>query len=229
MDKLLYETGFGILPKSVMHDTNLSMQAKCVFAYFVTYAGTGNTAFPKRDTIMYHLGISKDSLTKYLKELKTKGYLEVEQVKSEKGRFQHNVYKLIPYPNFSDTEKPDTKISTPKNNSSLKETDNKKIYSSSKVDELWKLYPKKKKKTSAYKKIPKLLEEYGFEQIERCIKRYVDDIEKMHIEKKYILLGSTFFNGRFEDYLDDNYTDSKEEKKGEERPKYDKDGFEIEY
>jgi hypothetical protein len=35
----------------------------------------------------------------------------------------------------------------------------------------------------------------------------------MNIEKKYIMIGSTFFNGRYVDYLDENYTSTSEEEK----------------
>ena len=102
MDKLIYDSGFGILPKAVMIDRDLSLQAKGIFAYLVTYAGNSETAFPSLRTISYQLRISKDTAGKYIKELKENGYLEIEQ-KREGGRFSHNVYKLIPCPKKTDT------------------------------------------------------------------------------------------------------------------------------
>ena len=102
MDKLIYNSGFGILPKAVMIDRDLSLQAKGIFAYLVTYAGNSETAFPSLRTISYQLRISKDTAGKYIKELRENGYLEIEQ-KREGGRFSHNVYKLIPCPKKTDT------------------------------------------------------------------------------------------------------------------------------
>ena len=102
MDKLIYNSGFGILPKAVMIDRDLSLQAKGIFAYLVTYAGNSETAFPSQKTISYQLRISKDTVGKYIKELRENGYLEIEQ-KREGGRFSHNVYKLIPCPKKADT------------------------------------------------------------------------------------------------------------------------------
>ena len=102
MDKLIYNSGFGILPKAVMIDRDLSLQAKGIFAYLVTYAGNSETAFPSLRTISYQLRISKDTAGKYIKELRENGYLEIEQ-KREDGRFSHNVYKLIPCPKKADT------------------------------------------------------------------------------------------------------------------------------
>ena len=102
MDKLVYDSGFGILPKRVMIDPNLSIQAKAIFAYLVTYAGNSETAYPSQRTISYQLGISKDTVGKYIRELRDNGYLEIDQ-KREEGKFSHNVYKLIPCPKKPDT------------------------------------------------------------------------------------------------------------------------------
>lgn len=111
MDKLIYDSGFGILPKNVMIDTELSLQAKGLFAYFVSYAGNSDNAFPSRSLIQHQLGIGKDTLTKYLKELKLRGYVEVTQ-NTEKGRFSNNVYKLVPY------TKNTASVNTPSENTS---------------------------------------------------------------------------------------------------------------
>ena len=112
MDKLIYNSGFGILPKAVMIDRDLSLQAKGIFAYLVTYAGNSETAFPSLRTISYQLRISKDTAGKYIKELRENGYLEIEQ-KREGGRFSHNVYKLIPCPKIPYPKKTDSIITEP--------------------------------------------------------------------------------------------------------------------
>ena len=87
-------------------------------------------------------------------------------------------------------------------------TDNKpnNNYTSNDVEEVWNIYPKKMGKAKAISKIPKLLETYGKEQIIEAIKRYCNEIRG--VDKQFILYGSTFFNGRFEDYLDNNYNQS---------------------
>ena len=100
--------GYGTIPKSVMQDQDLSISAKAVYSYFCSYTGAGDTCFPTRNKICFDLGIANNSLTKYLKELTTNGYLMVEQVK-ENGRFSHNVYTL------PDTKLPQTKITDTQN------------------------------------------------------------------------------------------------------------------
>lgn len=99
--------------------------------------------------------------------------------------------------------------------SKIKDNSNKDI------EEIWSLYPLKKGKASAIKKIPKLLKEYGKEQIIRCIDRYikyVDNQRKNGFSTLKYKDGSTFFNSGYMDYLDCNYqediiTKPKEESK----------------
>ena len=92
--------GFGQLPKVLMLDADLSLNAKGVAAYFYSYTGGGSTsAFPSRSRILADLGISKDLYYACLRELTEQGYLTVERKrrKSEKG-FSHNVYTLVSFP-----------------------------------------------------------------------------------------------------------------------------------
>lgn len=132
--------GYGIVPKLVMQDRNLSVTSKAIYAYFCSYTGAGNTCFPSRQKICYDLNIHKDTFTKYFKPLVHFGYVRVKQIKDDvSGRFLRNVYILqdkLPCPVFSDTGlenaentssppcpklpdtvKPDTKINSIKINS----------------------------------------------------------------------------------------------------------------
>jgi len=68
---------------------------------------------------------------------------------------------------------------------------------------LWNLYPKKKGKEVSMKKLPLLIKKYSFEEIKRCIERYVK--ETTDSDMQYIKNGSTFFNSGYVDYLDANY------------------------
>ena len=70
------------------------------------------------------------------------------------------------------------------------------------IEELWKAYPHKKGKATAIKKIPKLIKKYGYDQMARCVSRYAEECRKKGTEQEYIKHGSTFFNGGYMDYLD---------------------------
>lgn len=78
------------------------------------------------------------------------------------------------------------------------------------VESIWKRYPKKKGKGTAVKKIAKIINQYGYEQITRCIDRYKQEIKIKKTTEQYIQHGSTFFNNGYIDYLDQNYSETKE-------------------
>lgn len=67
---------------------------------------------------------------------------------------------------------------------------------------LWALYPRKLGKGAVTKKA---MEEVvrNAEAVRRAIERYKAEIARQHTEEKYIMYGSTFFNGRWRDYEGD--------------------------
>lgn len=89
--------GYGNICKSVMYDDRLSIKAKGLYAYFVSYAGAGNQAIPAQKTILYHLGINADSYHKYLAELTALNYLIVTQ-RHVNGRLSVNDYCFVSNP-----------------------------------------------------------------------------------------------------------------------------------
>lgn len=85
--------GYGFLPKSVMRDPSLSPKAKGLYAYLCAYGGKQGLAFPKRDHILFHLGISEPTYQKALRQLTDAGIVTpVQQVKD--GKFAANHYHL---------------------------------------------------------------------------------------------------------------------------------------
>ena len=74
--------------------------------------------------------------------------------------------------------------------------------------EIWSLYPKKKGKSDAMKKIPKILKKISKEELIRCIDRYKSEFKNNNYT--YMVYGGRFFNGVYEDYLDENYTEKEE-------------------
>lgn len=130
--------GYGPVARYVMRDSNLSVGAKCLYSYLVSFAGSENTCFPPRDMITNELVINKDTFTKYLRELKESGYIVVHKNKQSEGKRYNNIYEIIldfrdiqPCPKKQDME-PCPKISDPKNsdsnnNSSKYINNNKKL------------------------------------------------------------------------------------------------------
>ena len=93
--------------------------------------------------------------------------------------------------------------------------DNKNIYDDF-FEKLWKEYPKKKGKAAVSKKAKKELYEAGESVVLETIKAYKAEIEENRTEEKYILHGSTFFNGRWRDYIKEHKSKPVPEKPSEE-------------
>lgn len=113
--------GYGLAPQLLMMDRSISAVAKALFCYISSIAGSathpdfgGPASWPTRERICADLGISKDTFTKYLRELKDAGYIRVEQKRDKGERFARNVYVIcdIIYPREDQVEpcpkKPDT-------------------------------------------------------------------------------------------------------------------------
>lgn len=197
-------------------------------------------------TVVKDTRIDKSKVQRTLKALENEGYFKYF-VKSEGGKKPSiiNVNFSIWCDAVNDTENDtvDDTVATIENTkfetcydivsdtvddkvndiSSKKEykKESKKIYSAS-SEALWKLYPHKKNKAKAMLKIPNLISKYGYGQIEKCIKRYIDYVENERrngFKSLKYQAGSTFFNGTYIDYLDENYHEKPKEQPLYEKPR----------
>jgi len=89
--------GYGVVGKYPMIDTELGIKSKGLYAYLCSLASDGRIAFPGRDTIMFHLGISKDLYYKCLTDLKNNGYVSVRQT-TVNNVFSKNIFTIIAIP-----------------------------------------------------------------------------------------------------------------------------------
>ena len=74
-------------------------------------------------------------------------------------------------------------------------------------EEVWKHYPRKKGKGQISDRKKAELYGIGKEHMERAISRFKRDMEKEQRPIEKYPYGSTFFNGGYIDYLDENYTE----------------------
>ena len=77
----------------------------------------------------------------------------------------------------------------------------KNIYICSFFQSVWDEYPKKLGKNKVTKVAMEQLEEAGEDAVMDAVRRYVEKIERDGTEEKYIMHGSTFFNGAWRDYV----------------------------
>ena len=76
----------------------------------------------------------------------------------------------------------------------------KNIYICSFFQSVWDEYPKKLGKNKVTKAAMEQLEEAGEDIVMNAVRNYAEKIKKEGTEEKYIMHGSTFFNGAWRDY-----------------------------
>ena len=89
--------GYGDIPRMVMTDARISLKGKALYAYFASFSGAGDVAFPKQQDILYHMNISASTYQKAIKELVALNYIEVEQ-QVVNGRFAKCLFYLCDNP-----------------------------------------------------------------------------------------------------------------------------------
>lgn len=95
--------GYGLCPQMLFRDHRISCQAKAIYGYFASFAGAGSVAFPSKTLMSAELGMSGDTLTKYLRELIAYGYIKASRKRNAKGRFTCNVYELCREPSIDES------------------------------------------------------------------------------------------------------------------------------
>ena len=73
-------------------------------------------------------------------------------------------------------------------------------------ENVWSIYPNKKGKDKISKDSFENLTKEGEERITTAVKNYIDEIKRNNTEIRFVKHGSTFFNGGYLDYLEENYT-----------------------
>lgn len=96
-EKDIMSKGYGIIPKSIMTDAKISIEAKAIYAYLASYSGAEHKCFPGLQIMLYHLQISEKRFYRYRKELIDNGYIKVLQtrkIEDNKAVRDKNIYIL---------------------------------------------------------------------------------------------------------------------------------------
>lgn len=164
-------------------------------------------------------GLSFQKTRTALNKLKSTGEITIKSTNKytlitiEKWRmYQSNGFDLTSQltSNTTNNQQSNNKQITTNNNDKNVENDkkiNKYSHLEADISEIRKLYQGNKNKAVAYKKLPKLIEKYGKEQLIRCIERYnryVQDTRANGFATLQYKNEGTFWNGGYMDYLDEN-------------------------
>ena len=90
-------------------------------------------------------------------------------------------------------------------------------------NELWELYPRKMGKASVSKKTKQEIFKIGFDRMAGAIEKYKRQIAMNGTKEEYVMYGSTFFNTRYADYLEQGkpvVTEVVNEQPEDDKPNY---------
>lgn len=90
--------GFGNIPKSIMQDQRLTLEAKSIYAYLASFTGIERIAFPSKETILQDLGMSEKRYYKHRKLLEKFGYISMAKVCNKAGVVEKNIFYLEEHP-----------------------------------------------------------------------------------------------------------------------------------
>lgn len=226
--------------ENVLENDDFNIQEQSVYIAILSYHNKARGySYPSYGQLKARSKISDTrTLQKHVTSLIKKGYIRKETVNGIGCRYyilksmeipsgelhyveDYTRCKTTPPPSGELHHDPVENYTTTNTNTS---TNKKTIYSASDYEYIWSLYPNKKGKAQAMKKIPKLLNQYGKETLVKVIERYTLEIKDK--DKQYIKHGNTFFNGGYVDYLDENY---QEDMKGTDKSQITKEIIEDLY
>lgn len=206
---------YAIIPANVRYDKDLSPNAKLLYGEITALSNEQGYCWATNSYFANLYNVKNETISRWVSQLIKKGYIrsvivykdgtkEIDSRRLYIGNIPIDENINTYYQKSQDTI--DENINTPidkkvKENNTIYNNTINNIYSANDAQDIWELYPNKKGKAQAMKKIPKLLETLGKEVLIGCIKKYSDEVKGK--DKQFILNGSTFFNGRYEDYLDD--------------------------
>lgn len=89
----IYQGGYGTVARIVARSKKLDAEAKAIYMYLASFAGSGNVAFPSVKIMCEELNMTNKRLLKYRKQLEEVGLLSITRRVTKDGA-KSNVYTL---------------------------------------------------------------------------------------------------------------------------------------
>ena len=213
------EDHYSLVPNSLARSSDLTLQAKGLYVYLRSHREGWEMS---TERIAQALGVSRDTIAKYVQELENAGYLERGQIQTGDGKFSSAVYTLHvqPLPKKPDNGKNPSTVNTVNGNfrqhkktNSFKKTKGEKKNTTpnefgADFAEFWEHYPRKIGKATAQEKYTEARGEASRDDLLVSVKNFAAECERAGTEKRYIPYPGTWLNQeRWRDYL--NYAPRK--------------------
>ena len=84
------EKGFTQVPNAILRSKKISPGAKLAYSGLLSYAWEKDSCFPGQDTLGDDIGVTRQTVNEYIKELEKKGYVSVKR----RGQGKSNYYYI---------------------------------------------------------------------------------------------------------------------------------------
>ena len=207
-------TGYGLVFKSVLKRNDIDAEAKALYSYLSSYAGSDTKAFPGVSLICHDLNFSEKRFQKYRKQLEDAGVITIERKRTNNG-FSKNIYTInhktvsshfVPVQKLPVGKLPVGNDVTKNNsikNSATKVASELENQLTKEFENWYNLYDKKKDRKAAFTKFKSARKKHSYEEIVKGTKEYLKTIT----DKQYQKYPKTFLHN--ESYLDDYSNDIK--------------------
>ncbi len=85
------EKGFTQVPNAILRSKEISPGAKLAYSGLLSYAWEKDNCFPGQDKLGTDIGVTRQTVNEYIKELRTKGFIRV----TRRGQGKSNLYELL--------------------------------------------------------------------------------------------------------------------------------------
>lgn len=224
---------YAILPANVRYDKRLKANVKLMYAEVTALSQATGYCFASNNYFAKLYEVNPVSVSRWISQLVKYNYIQrVITYKEGTKEIDKRYLSIVPVPvdlivkggiDQNVNTPIDNNVNHPINNNvkdnTTSNSNNININIEDYFNSVWKLYPKKQGKGQISKTKKKAMLKYTVEQWKIIINRY----DKSVLDKTYLVNGSTFFNGRYLDYTDENYTEqnfTSEKKKPTDTLKY---------
>lgn len=214
---------YAVIPANVRYDKDLTANAKLLFGEISALTNEKGFCWASNEYFAELYNVSTRSITTWISQLAKKNYIYVK-VNTSGDKYERiirlvsRVEENFPGSNFPEGVEENFKNDGRKlpqaqeenfykNNTLINNTNNTTINitkrkNNSELDNefetLWRLYPKKQGKANAKKSYlaARKGNKHSYETIENGLYRYIDYLKVQGTEEKFIMHGSTWFNGQ---------------------------------
>lgn len=182
------------IPNWIRKLEKLTYGQKIFYGVLLSFSNQEGYCYASNQYLADEMGTSKDVIIRWLSVLKKNNLIKIEIERDDKKEIISRKIFILGYVKEESEE-----------------IDNEKELSEN-FDLIWKEYPRKEGKNSAFKhyKAWKKGKKYSGKTIKLtnkqmwyAVQKYKEVIEKNKIEPKYIKMGSTFFNEAIYEYVED--------------------------